>query len=126
MELPVNHRARKLGRSKYGIGRTIRVVLDIITVGFQLSYWTKPMQIFGKWGFVSVAAGVLAGLITVADKPLYNQNVNHNGWMLVCIFFTLGGLQLIGMGLLGEIRMRTYYESQHKTVYTVRERLGKE
>jgi glycosyltransferase involved in cell wall biosynthesis len=125
-EIPVNHRARKFGRSKYGIGRTLRVVLDLMTVKFLLSYSTKPMQIFGWWGFVSMAVGFLAGLITAADKILYNQSVNRNGWMFVCIFFTLGGLQLIGMGLLGEISVRTYYESQKKTIYTVRERLDKE
>jgi glycosyltransferase involved in cell wall biosynthesis len=123
-ELQVNHRARKFGRSKYGIGRTIRVVLDLITIRFLLSYSTKPMQIFGWWGFVSMGMGFLAGLVTAAEKILYNQSVNRNGWMFVCIFFTLGGLQLIGMGLLGEISVRTYYESQHKPVYTVREKLG--
>ncbi len=123
-ELPVNHRARKFGSSKYGIGRTVRVVLDLMTIKFLLSYSTKPMQIFGKWGFVSMAVGIFGGLMTAADKLLYNQSVNRNGWMFVCIFFTLGGLQLIGMGLLGEISVRTYYESQHKPVYTVREKLG--
>jgi hypothetical protein len=63
-------------------------------------------------------------LITAAEKILYNQSVNRNGWMFVCIFFSLGGLQLIGMGLLSEIGVRTYYEGQNKPVYTVRERLG--
>jgi len=125
-EISVNHRARKFGRSKYGTGRTLRVVLDLITVKFLLSYSTKPMQVFGKWGFVSMGIGLLAGLVTAAEKILYNQSVNRNGWMFVCIFFSLGGLQLIGMGLLSEIGVRTYYEGQNKPVYTVRERLGGE
>jgi hypothetical protein len=125
-EIPVNHRARKFGRSKVGIGRTLRVILDLITVKFLLSYSTKPMQVFGRWGFISILLGICAGLITAADKLLGGLNVNRNGWTFICFFFLLGGLQLIGLGLLGEISVRTYYESQHKPVYTVRERLGKE
>ncbi len=124
-EVKVNHRARQFGKTKYGIGRTIRVVLDLITIKFLLSYSTKPMQVFGFWGFVSLFLGFLAGAFTAAMKIFENQSVNRNGWTFVCIFFTLGGLQLIGMGILGEINVRTYYESQHKPVYTVRERLGK-
>jgi len=125
-EIPVNHRAREFGRSKYGIGRTLRVILDLITVKFLLSYSTKPMQVFGRWGFVSILLGVGAGLITTVDKLFAGLSVNRNGWTFICFFFLLGGLQLIGLGLLGEISVRTYYESQHKPVYTVRERLGKE
>ena len=123
-EIPVNHRARKFGRSKVGIGRTLRVILDLITVKFLLSYSTKPMQVFGRWGFISILLGVCAGLITAADKLLADLSVNRNGWTFICFFFLLGGLQLIGLGLLGEISVRTYYESQRKSVYTVRERLG--
>ena len=123
-EIPVNHRARKFGRSKYGIGRTLRVILDLITVKFLLSYSTKPMQVFGRWGFVSILLGVGAGLIAAADKLFGGLSVNRNGWTFICFFFLLGGLQLIGLGLLGEISVRTYYESQRKAVYTVRERLG--
>lgn len=124
-EVKVNHRPRKFGKTKYGIGRTIRVVLDLITIKFLLSYSTKPMQVFGFWGFVSLFLGFLAGLFTAAMKIFENQSVNRNGWTFVCLFFTLGGLQLIGMGILGEINVRTYYESQNKPVYTVRERLEK-
>ena len=122
-EIKVNHRARKFGTSKYGIGRTIRVVLDLITVKFLLSYSTKPMQIFGKWGFVSMGIGFLSGLLTIILK-LKGQDVTSNPWMYICIFFMLGGLQLICMGLLGEINVRTYYESQEKAIYTVRESIG--
>ena len=123
-EIPVNHRARKFGRSNYGIGRTLRVILDLITVKFLLSYSTKPMQVFGRWGLISILLGVGAGLITAVDKLFGNLSVNRNGWTFICFFFLLGGLQLIGLGLLGEISVRTYYESQRKAVYTVRERLG--
>ncbi len=125
-ELPVNHRSRRFGVSKYGIGRTIRVVLDLITVKFLMSYSTKPMQVFGKWAAVSLAVGFMAGLATVFDKLYYGLSVNRNGWALVCLLFLLTGMQFISMGLLGEINVRTYYESQKKPIYTVRETIGGE
>jgi len=126
-EIKVNHRPRRFGASKYGIDRTIRVVLDLITIKFLLSYSTKPMQVFGKWGFLSMGFGFLAGVLTIILKILPpHQDVTGNPWMYICIFFMLGGLQLIGMGLLGEINVRTYYESQNKAIYTVRETRGTE
>ena len=124
-ELPVNHRARKYGVSKYGISRTIRVILDLITVKFLLSYATKPMQVFGKWGIYASAGGLLSGLLAVVLKLLPpHQDLTGNPWMYLCILLLLSGLQLIGIGLLGEINVRTYYESQHKPIYTIRETLG--
>ena len=126
-ELEVNHRPRRFGASKYGLGRTFRVILDLITVKFLLSYSTNPMQVFGKWGFVCLFIGFSSGVLTAVLKLLPpHKDVTGNPWMYICIFFMLGGLQLIGMGLLGEINVRTYYESQRKPVYTVRERLGSE
>ncbi len=125
-EIPVNHRSRQFGVSKYGIGRTIRVILDLITIKFLMSYSTKPMQVFGKVGAASLGVGFLAGLITVYDKVFYHLSVNRNGWALVCLLFLLTGMQFISMGLLGEINIRTYYESQKKRIYTVRETLGGE
>ena len=123
-EIPVNHRSRRYGVSKYGIGRTIRVVLDLITIKFLMSYSTKPMQVFGKWGVISLGIGFFAGFMTVFDKVFYNLSVNRNGWALVCLLFLLTGMQFISMGLLGEISIRTYYESQKKPIYTVRDRIG--
>jgi glycosyltransferase involved in cell wall biosynthesis len=125
-EIPVNHRPRTRGESKYGLGRTQRVLLDLITVKFLLSYSTKPMQVFGKWGFYAMALGLLAGVFTFILKvfPPY-QDVTDHPFLYICIFFLLSGLQLIGLGLLGEINVRTYYESQHRTTYTIRETLGR-
>jgi len=120
-EIEVNHRARQFGQSKYGIGRTLRVVLDLITIKFLLSYSTKPMQVFGKWGLFAVGVGMFGGLLTLGQKLAYGQDVTDNAWLYVCMFFSLGGLQLIGLGLLGEINVRTYYESQRKPIYTIRE-----
>ncbi|HEO70925.1 MAG TPA: glycosyltransferase [Candidatus Hydrogenedentes bacterium] len=125
-ELEVNHRRRRYGTSKYGLGRILRVLLDLITVKFLLSYSTKPMQVFGAWGFVSILLGFAAGVLTALLKIFADRDVTGNPWMYFCIFFTLGGLQLVGLGLLGEINVRTYYETQHKPIYTVRDRLGLE
>lgn len=123
-EIPVNHRPRIFGHSKYGIDRTLRVVLDLITIKFLMSYRTKPMQVFGKWGLCALAISAMAAGITVGEKLYYWQDVTDSAWLYVCMFFGLGGLQLIGMGLLGEISVRTYYESQNKAIYTVREVVG--
>lgn len=124
VEIPVNHRSRSFGRSKYGIDRTLRVILDLITIKFLMSYRTKPMQVFGKWGLYALFMGFVAGMVTLAEKLVYGQDVTDNAWLYICILFGLGGLQLIGMGLLGELSVRTYYESQNKTIYTVREIVG--
>ncbi|MCC6144223.1 MAG: glycosyltransferase family 2 protein [Candidatus Hydrogenedentes bacterium] len=126
-EMPVNHRARQFGQSKYGIGRTLRVILDLITVKFLLSYSTKPMQVFGKWGFISMFVGLLCMAWTVGLKLFTaHHNITGNPYIYMAIFFLLGGLQLICMGLLGELNVRTYYESQQKPIYTIREQLRKD
>ena len=124
-EIPVHHRPRRFGKTKYGIGRTTRVLLDLITVKFLLSYSTKPMQVFGKFGFLSLLIGFFAGLISAALKvfPPY-LDVTDNPWMYISTLFLLGGLQLIVLGLLGEINVRTYYESQHKPIYAIRDTRG--
>jgi glycosyltransferase involved in cell wall biosynthesis len=120
-EIPVNHRPRQYGRTKYGIGRTIRVLLDLITVKFLLSYSTNPMQVFGKWGFLAFLIGAGSGVTTAVLKILPpHQDVTDNPWIYIASFFLLGGLQLIALGLLGEINVRTYYESQSKPIYTIR------
>lgn len=124
-EIPVNHRPRKFGTSKYGISRTLRVILDLMTVKFLLSYSTKPMQVFGRFGIYSLIGGFTAGTLSVVLKVLPpHQDMTGTPWLYLAILLMLGGLQLIGMGLLGEINVRTYYESQGKPTYTVRETLG--
>jgi len=121
-EIEVNHRSRRFGRSKYTIDRTLRVILDLITVKFLLSYSTKPMQVFGRWGVYAIALGVLSGMLSAILKILPpHQDMTGNPWMYLSIFLLLSGLQLVGMGLLGEISARTYYESQRKSVYAVQE-----
>jgi len=125
-EVEVNHRARKHGRSKYGFGRTLRVLLDLLTVKFLLSFSTKPMQVFGRLGMYSFLVGILAGLFAIALKIVKSEDITGNPWMYICMFFMLGGLQFLGLGLLGEINVRTYYESQQKPIYTIREIRGRD
>lgn len=120
-EVPVNHRAREFGRSKYGIGRTVRVVLDLITVWFLGSYGTRPMQVFGALGLLSSALGVLVGLYLSVDKLLFNHDIGDRPLLLLSVLLIVVGVQLVTMGLLGEMMIRTYHESQGKPIYTVRE-----
>lgn len=120
-EIPVNHRARKFGRSKYGISRTIRVLLDLITVKFLLTYSTRPIHVFGLWGILSGLAGsALAAYLTVQRMffavPLANRPI-----LLLAILLIFIGIQFISMGLLGELQVRTYHESQGKPIYYIKE-----
>ena len=120
-ELVVNHRPRRAGETKYGLSRTIRVVLDLATVKFLLSYSTRPLQIFGLLGLIAGGLGVLIlgrlayiRLFTtagIADRPL----------LLLSVMLVFIGVQLLTFGLLAEVMARTYYESQNKTTYVIRE-----
>lgn len=120
-EIPVNHRSRRFGSSKYGISRTIRVVLDLITVKFLLTYSTRPIQVFGLWGFLAGLAGFgLAAYLTIQrvffEIPLANRPI-----LLLAILLIFIGIQFISIGLLGELQVRTYHESQGKPIYHIKE-----
>jgi glycosyltransferase involved in cell wall biosynthesis len=124
-EQPVNHRARVHGRSKYGIGRTMRVILDLMTVKFLLSYSTRPLQIFGLIGIpMGIVGGSILGYLGVM-RILGLTSLNERmplvtlGMLLVFI-----GLQFITLGLIAELQARTYHESQNKPVYAIRRVLG--
>lgn len=120
-EIPVNHRSRGSGRTKYGLSRTIRVLLDLLTVRFLLSYSTRPIQIFGLLGFLSFLIGgaLLAYLGFV--RVVLQQPIADRPLVLLAILLTMVGVQLVTMGLLGELVVRTYHESQEKPIYAVRE-----
>ncbi len=120
-ELPVNHRARRFGTSKYGIGRTSRVILDLILVKFLLSYGTRPMQLFGKWGLRTFGLSLGFGFMTLYMKFFSDLSINRNPLFMLTVFLLYIGVLLLVLGLLAEIVTRTYYESQGKTTYTVRE-----
>lgn len=117
----VNHRERRHGRSNYGISRTIRVILDLLTVKFLLSYSTRPLQIFGLIGFIMGLLGTaVAGYMTV--QRLMGEQVSLNRpLMLLAILLVFTGVQLITLGLLAELISRTYHESQDKPTYVIRE-----
>ena len=120
-EVPVNHRARQFGRSKYGISRTVRVMLDLITVWFLGTYSTRPIHVFGTIGLLSAAGGVLVGLYLTALKVIWQESIGNRPLLLLAVLLVVIGVQLITMGLLGEMITRTYYESQNKTIYVVRQ-----
>ncbi|MBN1401201.1 MAG: glycosyltransferase family 2 protein [Anaerolineae bacterium] len=120
-EIPVNHRPRRFGKSKYGLGRTFRVILDLIAVKFMQSYSTSPMRIFGKWGVVMGALGFLLGLWLTVEKLALGHSIGGRPALTLAILLMLMGVQLISIGLLGEMIVRTYYEGQEKPIYTVRE-----
>ncbi len=123
-EMPVRHHPRLHGTSKYGISRTVRVILDLLTVKFLLSYATKPIQLFGKWGIYSILLACLSGGTTLYMKVFANTSMNRNPLLILTAFLLFMGVQFITLGLLGELNARTYYESQGKPIYTVRERLN--
>lgn len=123
-EVPVNHYPRKYGRSKYGLGRTLRVMLDLITVKFMLNYATRPLQVFGLAGIISFFIGlVISGYLTIL-RLFYGEALSDRPILLLGVLLIMLGVQLVLMGLLGELIVRTYHESQDKPIYAIREILG--
>ena len=123
-EIPVRHHPRMFGSSKYGISRTVRVVLDLMTVMFLLQYSTKPIQLFGRWGIYTLLAGGGSGALTLYMKWFDQINMNRNPLLILTAFLLFMGVQFIVLGLLGELNARTYYEAQGKPIYVVRERMN--
>ena len=119
-ELPVNHRPRKRGKSKYGLSRTIKVILDLITVKFLLTYVTQPIQIFGFWGLISILLGIISGIATIVMRILNIRTMTRNPLLTITAILIIVGVQFIILGLLAEINIRTYYESQKKPIYNVK------
>ncbi|GAB4243266.1 MAG: glycosyltransferase family 2 protein [Acidobacteriota bacterium] len=119
-EIPVHHRPRRRGRSKYGLGRTFRVLLDLLTVKFLAEYSTRPGHLFGLLGLAAVAAGSLVTAYLVALKLFFGAELANRPLLLLSVFTVLLGIQLLTMGLIGEMLSRVYHESQDKPIYTVR------
>lgn len=120
-EVKVNHSARKYGSSKYGISRTIRVVLDLITIKFLLSFLTRPVQIFGLWGLGFVGIGFLICLYLSVLKLFFGEGIGDRPLLLLGIMLIVLGVQFIGFGLIAEMQTRTYYEVQNKPIYVIRD-----
>jgi len=123
-ELKVNHRRRLRGKSKYGITRTLRVVLDLLTVKFLSSYSTRPAHVFGPLGILSGMTGFALALHLTVQKFVYHVAIGSRPLLLLAILLIFIGFQFVTMGLLGEMLARTYHESQDRTVYVVREVLA--
>jgi len=124
-EIPVNHRPRTRGRSKYGLGRTVRVLLDLVTVKFMTSYLTRPIHVFGLPGIVATAAGALLTLYLGIERLLLDVALADRPILSLGILLLLVGVQFVALGLLGEMLVRLYHESQGKPVYVVRAVLGR-
>ena len=120
-EYVVNHRPRLHGNSKYGISRTVRVVLDLLTVKFLISYRTRPVQIFGLWGLIMTAIGGAAWLWLAYVKYLRHEGIADRPLLLAGTVLLVMGVQFIVLGLLAEMLARTYHESQDKPIYVIKE-----
>ena len=120
-EIVVNHRPRKAGVTKYGIGRTIRVILDLATVKFLLSYSTRPLQIFGLLGLITGGLGVAITAYLGYIRLFTTQGIGDRPLLLLGVMLIFIGIQLVTFGLLAEVMARTYYESQDKPTYVIRE-----
>ena len=120
-EVPVNFRPRIHGKSKYGISRSIRVMLDLLTVKFLLSYSTRPLQIFGLMGLISGTAGTVIGLILSYERLVLKTAIGNRPLLLLAVLLLVVGFQFVTMGLLGEIMVRTYHEAVEKHIYVIRE-----
>jgi glycosyltransferase involved in cell wall biosynthesis len=120
-EIKVNHRPRVRGESKYGISRTLRVVLDLLTVKFLSSYSTRPAHIFGPLGVISGLTGFAFALYLSVEKLVYHRSIGNRPLLLLAILLIFIGFQFVTMGLLGEMLARTYHESQDRPVYVVGE-----
>ena len=125
-EVPIKNVPRKNGKSNYGLGRTIRVLLDLLSVKFLLDYSTKPLQFFGLFGLLGMSAGLGISLVLLFKKLLLHEAimVQHGPLLLLGIALIVSGIQFLSLGLLGEMLARTYYESRNKPIYSVREVKG--
>ncbi len=121
VEVPVGHRPRAAGKSKYGIGRLFRVVLDLITVKFLSEYSTRPSHLFGLLGLLALLVGSSITGVLVFQRAVFKSPLADRPLLLLSIFMVIIGVQFVTMGLIGEMLSRVYHESQHKPIYVVRE-----
>jgi len=124
VEVPVKHHARQFGQSKYGLGRTFRVVMDLITVFFMKKFLTRPMHVFGIVGLSSTLIGAILGLYLTIVKLFFHEDIGQRPLLSLAVLLFLGGLQMLSFGLLAELMMRTYHESQDRPIYRVRDVVG--
>jgi len=119
-EIKVNHRSRKYGHSKYGIDRTFRVLMDLLTVWFLNKFLTRPMYVFGFIGIISIISSFIISSYLIVLK-LFGENIGNRPLLIFALILGIAGVQLFSFGLLGELLMRTYHESQNRPIYRIRE-----
>jgi glycosyltransferase involved in cell wall biosynthesis len=124
-EIPVRHHPRRYGKSKYGLGRTFRVLMDLLTIWFMKTFLTRPMHVFGFLGLILMLLGLALGGYLSFLKLILNQSIGDRPLLILVAILILTGIQLFGFGLLAELLMRTYHESQGRPIYRVREIVGK-
>jgi glycosyltransferase involved in cell wall biosynthesis len=130
-EIPVDHHARTMGRSKYGISRTVKVIFDLMTIKFMAEYHTKPIYVFGTFGFIALFISIVSGLYAIFLKfsqylgfPQFHADFVETPLPILSIVMFAISVQFVLMGLLAEMLVRTYHESQDKAIYAVREKIG--
>ncbi|MFM6182037.1 MAG: glycosyltransferase family 2 protein [Dolichospermum sp.] len=124
-EMPVRHHARRFGRSKYGISRTFRVLMDLLTILFMKKFLTRPMHVFGLLGLISIVAGGSIGIYLTIIKLAFHEDIGNRPLLILAVLLLVTGVQLFCFGLLAELLMRTYHESQGRPIYRVREVVAK-
>ncbi len=125
-EIPVNHHPRLYGKSKYGIGRTIRVILDIFLVKFLNEYITRPLYVFGGIGLTLFGIGFLIELYLTVLKLFFGQDIGHRPLLILGVLLILSGIQLVSTGIIAELIVRTYYESKGEKPYIIQEKINVE
>ncbi|MBD2625455.1 glycosyltransferase family 2 protein [Trichormus variabilis] len=124
-ELPVRHHARRFGKSKYGISRTFRVLMDLLTILFMKKFLTRPMHVFGLLGLISMVSGLGIGIYLTFLKLVWAEMIGNRPLLILAVLLLVTGVQLFCFGLLAELLMRTYHESQGRPIYRVREVVAK-
>jgi glycosyltransferase involved in cell wall biosynthesis len=124
-EVPVRHHARRFGQSKYGISRTFRVLMDLLTILFMKKFLTRPMHVFGLLGLISMVSGGVIGVYLTVVKLAFHVDIGNRPLLILAVLLLVTGVQLFCFGLLAELLMRTYHESQGRPIYRVREVVAK-
>ena len=123
-EMVTNHRPRQFGESKYGLSRTIRVVLDLLTVKFMSDYLASPMKFFGRLGLGCWAVAAMSLFLTVAFKLMAGTDMTGNPMLLLSVLSAMAGLQLISLGILGELNTRIYFDRERRRPYSTDRLVG--
>jgi len=123
-EIPVDHHARTMGKSKYGISRTVKVIFDLMTIKFMAEYHTKPIYVFGMFGMIAFFISMVAGVWALVLKIAKDVSFILTPLPIIAVVMLAISVQFFLMGLLAELLVRTYHESQDKAIYAVREKIG--